>query len=153
MIENMYAVMKRINELRGRFGLNQTRTGDIDAARSPAKSFREYHDGVMEAERLALPTLERATLLGQLMEGAKTAVGVCGTHGKTSTTSMIAQALVEAGVDPSVHIGGSLDFIGGSTRIGKGDVFLTEACEFNESFLQLRPTMAVITNIEEDHLD
>lgn len=53
MIENMYAVMKRINELRGRFGLNHTRTGDIDAARSPAKSFREYHDGVMEAERLA----------------------------------------------------------------------------------------------------
>lgn len=107
----------------------------------------------VEAARLGLPTLERATLLGQLMEGAGCAIGVCGTHGKTSTTSMLAQALVEAGVDPSVHIGGSLDFIGGSTRIGKGDVFLTEACEFNASFLQLRPTMAVVTNIEEDHLD
>lgn len=107
----------------------------------------------VEAARLGLPTLERATLLGQLMEGAGAAIGVCGTHGKTSTTSMLAQALVEAGVDPSVHIGGSLDFIGGSTRIGKGDVFLTEACEFNASFLQLRPTIAVVTNIEEDHLD
>ena len=107
----------------------------------------------VEAQRLQLPTIERAALLGQLMEGRKVAIGVCGTHGKTSTTSMIAQALVEAGVDPSIHIGGSLDFIGGSTRIGKGDVFLTEACEFNESFLQLRPTVAVITNIEEDHLD
>ena len=107
----------------------------------------------VEAERLRLPTIERATLLGQMMEGAKTAIGVCGTHGKTSTTSMIAQALVQAGVDPSVHIGGSLDFIGGSTRIGGGEVFLTEACEFNASFLHLRPTVAVITNIEEDHLD
>lgn len=107
----------------------------------------------LEVARLALPAIERATLLGQLMEGAKVAIGVCGTHGKTSTTSMLAQALVEAGTDPSVHIGGSLDFIGGSTRIGKGDVFLTEACEFNASFLHLRPTVAVITNIEEDHLD
>ena len=107
----------------------------------------------VEAERLRLPTLERATLLGQLMEGCGVAIGVCGTHGKTSTTSMLAQALVEAGVDPTVHIGGSLDFIGGSTRIGKGDVFLTEACEFNASFLHLRPTIAVVTNIEEDHLD
>ncbi|MDD3213645.1 MAG: UDP-N-acetylmuramate--L-alanine ligase [Eubacteriales bacterium] len=107
----------------------------------------------VEAGRLGLPVLERATLLGQLMEGSKTAIGVCGTHGKTSTTSMLAQALVQAGVDPTVHIGGSLDFIGGSTRIGEGEVFLTEACEFNASFLHLRPTVAVITNIEEDHLD
>lgn len=107
----------------------------------------------VEAARLGLPAIERATLLGQLMEGTKTAIGVCGTHGKTSTTSMLAQALVVAGTDPSVHIGGSLDFIGGSTRTGKGDVFLTEACEFNESFLHLKPTIAVVTNIEEDHLD
>ena len=107
----------------------------------------------LETERLGLPTIERATLLGQLMEGCGVAIGVCGTHGKTSTTSMIAQALVQAGLDPSIHIGGSLDFIGGSTRIGHGDVFLTEACEFNASFLHLRPTVAVITNIEEDHLD
>ena len=107
----------------------------------------------VESARLGLPVIERAALLGQLMEGAKVAIGVCGTHGKTSTTSMIAQALVEAGLDPTVHIGGSLDFIGGSTRIGTEEVFLTEACEYNASFLQLRPTVAVITNIEEDHLD
>ncbi|MDD3410355.1 MAG: UDP-N-acetylmuramate--L-alanine ligase, partial [Eubacteriales bacterium] len=107
----------------------------------------------VEVERLGLPSIERATLLGQLMEGCRVAIGVCGTHGKTSTTSMIAQALLEAGLDPSIHIGGSLDFIGGSTHIGKGDMFLTEACEFNASFLHLRPTVAVVTNIEEDHLD
>ncbi|MCE5343217.1 MAG: UDP-N-acetylmuramate--L-alanine ligase [Eubacteriales bacterium] len=107
----------------------------------------------VEAERLGLPTLERAILLGQLMDGYPTAIGVCGTHGKTSTTSMLAQVLVETGADPTVHIGGTLDYIGGNTRIGMGDVFLTEACEFNGSFLHLRPTVAVLTNIDEDHLD
>jgi UDP-N-acetylmuramate--alanine ligase len=66
---------------------------------------------------------------------------------------MLAQALVATGADPTVHIGGTLDYIGGNTRIGRGDVFLTEACEFNASFLHLRPTVAVITNIDEDHLD
>ncbi len=107
----------------------------------------------VEAARLGIPSIERATLLGQLMEGYPVAIGVCGTHGKTSTTSMLAQALVEAGLDPAVHIGGSLDYIGGSTRIGRGRTFVTEACEFNASFLHLKPTIAVVTNIEEDHLD
>jgi len=107
----------------------------------------------MEADLLGLPQIERATLLGQLMEGYPTAIGVCGTHGKTTTTSMIAQILMAENTDPTVHIGGSLDAIGGSVRIGKGDVFLTEACEFNLSFMHLKPTVAVITNIDEDHLD
>ena len=87
------------------------------------------------------------------MEGYPTAVGVCGTHGKTTTTSMIAQILLAADSDPTIHIGGSLDMIGGNVRTGKGDIFLTEACEFNLSFLHLKPTIAVITNIDEDHLD
>jgi len=107
----------------------------------------------VEARRLNLPQIERATLLGQLMDGYPTAIGVCGTHGKTTTTSMIAQILVEAQTDPTIHIGGSLDVIGGSVRTGRSDIFLTEACEFNLSFLHLKPTIAVITNIDEDHLD
>lgn len=107
----------------------------------------------VETERLGIPSLERAVLLGQLMEGYETAIGVCGTHGKTTTTSMLSQILMECGKDPTIHIGGSLDFIGGSTRIGKSSTFLAEACEFNASFLHLRPTVAAITNIEEDHLD
>lgn len=107
----------------------------------------------METERLGLPQMERAVLLGQLMEGYPQAVGVCGTHGKTTTTSMLSQMLVECGMDPTVHIGGQLDAIGGSTRIGKGDAFLAEACEFKASFHHMRPTLAVVTNIEEDHLD
>ncbi len=107
----------------------------------------------VEARRLNLPEIERATLLGQLMEGYPTAIGVCGTHGKTTTTSMIAQILMAVQSDPTIHIGGSLDIIGGNVRIGGGDVFLTEACEFNLSFLHLKPQIAVITNIDEDHLD
>ena len=106
-----------------------------------------------ECARLGIPTLERAYLLGQLMEGYPQAVGVCGAHGKTTTTSMLSQILVEGGLDPSVHIGGQLDAIGGSTRIGKGGAFLAEACEFRRSFLKLRPTLAVVLNIDADHLD
>jgi len=106
-----------------------------------------------EAARLNIPQMERATLLGQLMEGYRHAINVCGTHGKTSTTSMIAEALLDAGLDPTVHIGGQLDYIGGSTRVGSHETFVVEACEFNASFLQFHPTVAVVTNIEEDHLD
>lgn len=106
-----------------------------------------------EAERLGIPQMERATLLGQLMEGYRHAINVCGTHGKTTTTSMIAEILLDAGLDPTVHIGGQLDYIGGSTRVGSHETFVVEACEFNASFLQFHPTIAVVTNIEEDHLD
>ena len=108
---------------------------------------------LLACERLGIPTLERAWLLGQLMEGYPQAVGICGAHGKTTVTSMLSQVLVECGLDPSVHIGGRLDAIGGSTRIGHGDAFLAEACEFNRSFLKLRPTVAVVLNIDADHLD
>jgi len=107
----------------------------------------------VEADRLGIPSMERSVLLGQLMEGYPQAVGICGAHGKTSTTSMLSQMLVECGLDPSVHIGGKLDAIGGSTRIGQGDAFLAEACEFRRSFLEMRPTVAVVLNIDADHLD
>ena len=107
----------------------------------------------VELARLGIPCIERATLLGQLMEGYPNAIGVCGAHGKTSTTAMLSQVLMAAGLDPSIHIGGTLDFIGGSTRVGKSGTFLAEACEFNASFLHLRPTVAVVLNIDADHLD
>ena len=106
-----------------------------------------------EAERLGIPTLERAYLLGQLMEGYAKATGICGAHGKTTTTAMLSQMLTEGGLDPSVHIGGQLDAIGGSTRVGHGDIFVAEACEFNRSFLRLKPTVALVLNIDADHLD
>ena len=106
-----------------------------------------------EADRLGIPSMERAYLLGQLMDGYDKAVGICGTHGKTTVTSMLSQMLLENGMDPSIHIGGVLDAIGGSVRVGHSDIFVSEACEFNRSFLHMNPTVAVVTNIEEDHLD
>ena len=106
-----------------------------------------------EAERLGIPEIERATLLGQLMEGFPKAVGVCGAHGKTTVTSMLSQMLLENGMDPSIHIGGRLDAVGGSTRIGHSSIFIAEACEYNRSFLHLSPTVAVVLNIDADHLD
>ena len=107
----------------------------------------------LEAVRLGIPCIERATLLGQLMEGFTYSVGVCGAHGKTTVTSMLSQILLENGMDPSVHIGGRLDAVGGSTRVGHSPIFVTEACEYNRSFLQLSPTVAVVLNIDADHLD
>ena len=106
-----------------------------------------------EAARLGIEQIERCDLIGQLMAGSRFAVGVSGTHGKTTTTSMLSQILVEGGADPTIHIGGKLDAIGGSTRIGRGGAFLAEACEFRRSFLKLKPTMAVVLNIDSDHLD
>ena len=107
----------------------------------------------VEAARLHIPQMERCDLIGELMAGHDFAVGISGTHGKTTTTSMMAQAFLQAGADPTIHIGGELDFIGGSTRAGSGQDFIVEACEYRESFLQFKPTVAVITNIDEDHLD
>lgn len=107
----------------------------------------------VEAERLGIPAMERAYLLGQLMAACPRAVGVCGAHGKTTVTSMLSQILIENGMDPSIHIGGRLDAIGGSTRVGHGGLFVAEACEYNRSFLHMPPTIAVVLNIDADHLD
>ena len=106
-----------------------------------------------EGRRLGIPEIERCDLIGQLMENSKYAIGVSGTHGKTTTTSMLAQAFLTAGEDPTIHIGGELDFIGGSTRRGGGEDFIVEACEFHSSFLHFHPTIAVVLNIDADHLD
>ena len=107
-----------------------------------------------EALRLGIPQIERCDLIGQLMEGYPFAVAISGTHGKTTTTSMMAQTFLEAGADPTIHIGGELDFIGGSTRAGSAHLdFICEACEYNSSFLHFKPSVAVILNIDEDHLD
>ena len=106
-----------------------------------------------EAARLGIPEMERSTLLGELMMGHKNVICVCGAHGKTTTSSMIAETLLECGMDPTVHIGGRLDALGGGSRIGGKDVFVAEACEFHGSFLEMHPTVAVVLNIDADHLD
>ena len=97
--------------------------------------------------------LSRAQLLGQIMANYETAIAVAGTHGKTTTTSMLSSILLEAGLDPTISVGGILPAIGGNIRVGHSQTFLTEACEYTNSFLEFYPTMGIILNIEEDHLD
>lgn len=104
------------------------------------------------AREKGIRTIHRAELLGQVMASRK-AVCVCGTHGKTSTTAMLATILVDAGLDPAVMLGGVYEPIGGNVRGGHGEIFLAEACEAYGSFLSLYPNVAVVTNIEPDHLD
>ena len=108
---------------------------------------------LLQASALGLPLLTRAELLGQLMKNYKTPVAVSGTHGKTTTTSMLSHILLEGDMDPTISVGGILKAIGGNIRVGHSDTFLTEACEYTNSFLHFFPKISVILNIEEDHLD
>ena len=104
-------------------------------------------------KELSIPSLSRAELLGQMMKNYKTSIAVSGTHGKTTTTAMISEILLHADLDPTLSIGGILKSIGGNIRVGKSEYFVTEACEYTNSFLSLFPTTGIILNIEEDHLD
>lgn len=108
---------------------------------------------LMEAVARKIPMLTRAELLGQLMKNYKTPIAVSGTHGKTTTTSMISHILLAADLDPTISVGGILKAIGGNIRVGKSETFITEACEYTNSFLHFYPKISVILNIEEDHLD
>ncbi len=102
---------------------------------------------------LGLNFLRRGELLGQMMKNYRMPVAISGTHGKTTTTSMISEILLDAGMDPTINNGGVLKSIGGNTRVGGNDYFVAEACEYTNSFLEFFPKVAVIMNIEEDHLD
>ena len=106
-----------------------------------------------ETLRRQLPHLTRAQLLGQMMKNYRLPVAVSGTHGKTTTTSMIAEILIAADTDPTISVGGVLKDIGGNIRVGASELFVTEACEYTNSFLSFFPKVGIILNIEEDHLD
>lgn len=89
---------------------------------------------IAEAKKEVFPVIERADLLGAIMDQFSNSMAISGTHGKTTTTSMISAITIEAGLDPTIHIGGMLDLIGGNTRIGSSSYFITEACEYKNSF-------------------
>lgn len=107
----------------------------------------------LEYAKANFPCFERAELLGAMSRIFSNCIGVCGTHGKTTTSSMITQALLEAGLDPSAVIGGKLPLINAYGRYGHSQNFVCESCEFNNTFLKMNPDIAVILNIDEDHLD
>ena len=105
------------------------------------------------AKEAGLPMLTRAELLGQIMTIYKNAINIAGTHGKTTTTSMVSEILLAANMDPTISVGGILNSIGGNTRVGGNKYFVAEACEYTNSFLSFNPTMNIILNVKEDHLD
>lgn len=107
---------------------------------------------LVEARRLRVPVIRRAEMLGELMRG-KTGIAVAGSHGKTTTTSMLAMVLTAAGLDPTLVIGGKVDSLGGNAKLGSGNYVVAEADESDGSFLHLPATYAVVTNIDNDHLD
>jgi UDP-N-acetylmuramate--alanine ligase len=108
---------------------------------------------MVAARERGIPVISRAEMLGRLMGRYPRSVAITGTHGKTTTTGMTALVLEAGGLDPTVLIGGDLPSYGGNARLGGSDVFLAEACEAYDSFLDLDPKIAVVTNIEADHLD
>ena len=105
------------------------------------------------AKEANIPILTRAELLGQIMKEYKIPIAISGTHGKTTTTSMLSKILLEADTDPTLSIGGVFSDIGGNIRVGRSDYFVTEACEYTNSFLSFFPKISVISNIDADHLD
>jgi UDP-N-acetylmuramate--alanine ligase len=114
---------------------------------------KDTNPEMVKARQLNIPVIDRAELLGQLMKKYPYSIAISGTHGKTTTTSMVSMIMLESGVDPTIHIGGELAAIGGNTRIGKEKYFITEACEYYGSFLKFNPYLGIILNIELDHVD
>lgn len=114
---------------------------------------KEDNPEIIRAKELNIPIVDRATLLGNIMKNYKYKIAVSGSHGKTTTTSLISVLLEDMGFDPTVLVGGEVDVIGGNVRVGKSEYFVTEACEYTDSFLKFCPYIAVILNVDSDHLD
>ena len=113
----------------------------------------EENPEIIRARELGIPLAGRAEVLGTLMSEYYASIAISGTHGKTTTTSMVSLILESAALEPTILVGGQLDEIGGNVKVGSGDYFVTEACEYRDSFLELRPKIEVILNIDSDHLD
>ncbi|MDO5549569.1 MAG: UDP-N-acetylmuramate--L-alanine ligase [Lachnospiraceae bacterium] len=127
-------------------------TDDIDVVVYTA-AIHPDNPEFQEVQRRNIPMLTRAELLGEMMRNYKHAVNISGTHGKTTTTSMLTEILMAAKKNPTVSVGGILPTIGGNIRVGGSELFVTEACEYTNSFLSFFPTMEIILNVEADHLD
>lgn len=116
-------------------------------------AIHEDNPEFMRVKELGIPMLDRADCLGQIMSHYKNAVAVAGTHGKTTTTSMLSYVYLAADLDPTISVGGILSGIHGNMRLGKSENFIMEACEYANSFLSFTPTTAIVLNVEAEHLD
>ena len=125
---------------------------DTDVVVYSSAVARQENPETAEAERLRIPAIPRSAMLGELMR-MQFGVGVAGTHGKTTTTSMVGLVVAEGGYDPTIIAGGKVEVFGSNAVVGEGDVIVIEADEYDRTFLRLTPSLAVITNIEAEHLD
>lgn len=116
-------------------------------------AIHEDNEEFQEVKKRNIPLLSRAEFLGQLMDNYKYSVAVAGTHGKTTTTSMMAHIMMQANTDPTISIGGHLNLINGNIRVGNSDYFVTEACEYTNSYHEFRAYASIILNVDNDHLD
>lgn len=116
-------------------------------------AIKETNPEIQAAKKAGIPIIERSVMLGLVFNKYKNSIGISGTHGKTTTTSMITSVLIDAGKQPTSVIGATLKKIGGNSCIGSSDIIVAEACEYVDSFLQLNPAISVITNVDADHLD
>lgn len=116
-------------------------------------AIHDDNEELCEAKRRGIPLLSRAELLGQLMTNYQMPIAISGTHGKTTSTSMLSHILLADNQDPTISVGGILDAIKGNIRVGSSELFVTEACEYTNSFLHFFPKISVILNVDADHLD
>src|SRR5829696_6272115 len=147
-------VTKRLESLGVEFkeGHLAENVGDADVVvRSTA--VREDNAEIVEAKRRSVPVIPRAEMLAELMRLKPYSVAVAGSHGKTTTTSMVATVLGHAELDPTVVVGGVVKSFGSNARIGQSDLMVVEADESDRSFLMLTPTLAIVTNIDREHMD
>ncbi len=127
-------------------------TDDIDLF-AYTSAVGENSPELLEAKRRGIPTIERGKLLGLITHRYPNTVAVAGTHGKTTTSSMLSQILMEAELDPAIFIGGRLPLIGANGRAGGNDLMVCEACEFQDHYLAMNPAISIILNVDADHLD
>ena len=116
-------------------------------------AIKEDNIELKEAKNLGVPTIERADFLGEITRCFEDTITIAGTHGKSTTTSMVSLCFLEAGKDPSIQVGGNLSQINGNYQVGNSEHFIIESCEYVESFLKFSPKAAIILNIDNDHLD
>jgi UDP-N-acetylmuramate--alanine ligase len=146
-------ITRRLASLGGTisYGHRTENLTDVDVVVT-STAVNQENPEVQEAHRRKIPVIPRAEMLAELMR-MKHGVAIAGTHGKTTTTSMVATVLSASDIDPTVVIGGRLDSIGSNAKLGQGEFLVAEADESDGSFMKLSPTIAVVTNIDEDHMD
>ena len=116
-------------------------------------AIKENDVELIRANELGIPAVERKIILGEITQAFRNTICISGTHGKTTTTSMVSMCFLEANLDPTIQVGAELSAINGNDRVGNSDYFVLEACEYSESFLSFHPKAEIILNVDNDHLD